>query len=145
MSSPLRRSESEWEWTQNRPRRHSDTDAAFGLPDDFAELGAFAYDLSAVSSYLGDQEFVGAPELPPIAASDEFANSHSLEGDVSEDGENAVQGNAVKNAANGRVIQSNFNNGFLGDEANVAPAPLSVLHVCRLPHTMALQSNPKPT
>lgn len=61
-SSPPRRPEPEWEWTQNRSRRHSDTDATLGLSSDSAEL---EHNLTAISSYLCDQEFVEVPDYQP--------------------------------------------------------------------------------
>jgi hypothetical protein len=126
-SSPPRRPESEWEWTQHRPRRHSDTDATMGLPSDFAEFGAFEHDLTAISSYLADQEFGETLELPPIAPANEYASSHTFESDDFENGEVAVEGTGIEDAAVGRMIGSNFEDGFPEEQMNLTTAPLSVI------------------
>ena len=126
-SSPPRRPEAEWEWTQNRPRRHSDTDAAMGLPSDPAELGPFEHDLTAISGYLGDQEFGEGFHFSQVASTDEFNYSHALEGGEHDTGKATTQKPYAEDAAIRRMRGGYFDNEFWKYQTNHMAAPLSSL------------------
>ena len=126
-SSPPRRPEAEWEWTQNRPRRHSETDAAIGLPSDFAELGAFEHNVTAISDYLHDQGFGEGFDYPPVASKDQFSHSHALEGGEHDMGKVSIQKFYAEGAAIGRMGGDSFDNEFWESQANHMAAPLSSL------------------
>jgi hypothetical protein len=121
-SSPPRRPEAEWEWTQNRPRRHSETDAAMGLPSDFAELGPFEHDLTTTSGYLDDQEFGEGFHFSPITSTDEFNHSHALGGGEHDIGKATTPKIYAEDAAIGRMRGGYFDNEFW---KNHMAAPLS--------------------
>jgi hypothetical protein len=126
-SSPPRRPEAEWEWTQNRPRRHSETDAAIGLPSDSAELGHFEHNLTAISGYLGDQEFGEGFHFSPVASTDEFKHSHALEGGEHDIRKATTQKIYAEDAAIGRMRGGYFDNDFWETQTNHMAAPLSSL------------------
>jgi hypothetical protein len=128
-SSPPRRPEPEWAWAQNRTRRHSDTDATLGVPSDFAGIGAFEHDLTAISSYLDDQDFDEALDLPQIAHANEYADSYTFQGDVFDNLNAPVQGNGVEDATIGAMIGNNFDDDFLEEQMNPTTGPLSILQV----------------
>jgi hypothetical protein len=128
-SSPPRHSEREWEWTLNRARRHSHTDAAGGVPGDFAGIGAFQHELTAISSYLEDQEYIEALDLPQIAHADEHTNSYTIENDEFENGHVFGQINGIEEDAVGPMVGSNFDNDFLEEQMNRTTEPLSFLQV----------------
>ena len=129
MSSPPRRSEPDLDWNPDRNRRHSDTDANFGLPGDFAQLGAFTYGLAAGSSYVGDNEFGDAPELSPIAPDNDYTNFHTLADEAFEMAETAGLENVedVGDMRSGGVIRSEYDIELFEDQTNFTTAPLSVL------------------
>jgi hypothetical protein len=126
-SSPPRRPEAEWEWTQNRPRRHSETNAAIGFPSDSAELGPFEHDLAAISGYLGNQGFGEGFHFSPVAATDEFNYSHALEGGKYDIGKTTTPKIYTENAAIGRMRGGYFDNEFWKTKTNHMAAPLSSL------------------
>jgi hypothetical protein len=126
-SSPPRHPEAEWEWTQYRPRRHSETDAAIGLPSDFAELGAFEHELTAMSGYLDDQEFRKGFDFPSVAFTDELNHSHALEGGEHDIGNATTQKIYAEDAAIGRMRGGNFDNEFWKSQTNLMAAPMSFL------------------
>jgi hypothetical protein len=126
-SSPPRRPEEAWEWTQNRPRRHSETDAVLGFPNDFAELGAFGHNTNTISGYLHDQEFAESLGYPPATSGDEFNHSHALE-----DGEHdSKKASAEKIYGEGAAIGwrrgDSSDNEFWKTQTNHMVAPLSFL------------------
>ena len=129
MSSPPRRSAPESEWNPDRPRRRSDTDAPFGLPGDFAQLGAFTYGLAAGSRYVGDEEFSDTPELPLIAPDNEYTDSHTLEDEAFEIAETAGLENIqdVDDMTTGGTIRSSYDIELFEDQTYVTAGSLSVL------------------
>jgi hypothetical protein len=128
-SLPPRRPEAEWEWTQNRPRRYSETDAAIGLPSDFAELGPFEHDLTATSGYLDDQEFGKGFHFSPATSTDEFNHSHALGGGEHDIGNATTQKIYAEDAAMGRMRGGYFDNEFWKNQTNHMAAPLLSLQV----------------
>lgn len=126
-SSPPRLPEAQWEWSQNRPRRHSETDAAIGLPSDFAELGAFEHNVTAISDYLHDQGFGEGFDYPPVAFRDQFNHSHALEGVEHDMGKASIPKIYAEDAAIGRMGDDSFDNEFWENQANDMAAPLPSL------------------
>jgi hypothetical protein len=126
-SSPPRRPETEWEWTQDRPRRHSETHAAIGLPSDFAELGAFEHNITAISGYLHDQEFGEGFDYPPVASRDQYNHLHALEGSEHDMGKASIQKIYAEDTAIGRMRGDSFDNEFWETQTNHMAAPLSSL------------------
>jgi hypothetical protein len=123
-SSPPRRPEAEWEWTRNRPRRHSETDTAIGLPSDFAELGAFEHNITAISDYLHDQRFGEGFDYPLVSSRDQFNHFHALEGDEHDMEKASTQKIYSEDAAIGRRGGDSFDNEFWESQANHMTAPL---------------------
>ena len=130
MSSPPRPSESNWEWSRDRARRHSDTDATFGLPTGLAHVGAFTYGLPAVSSDLAGEnsgkDSSGALEFPSTTPEDQFANPHAPIGDESRLGRIALYDD-VEDLANDRTLGNTYNDELLDDRTGSTTAPWSVL------------------
>jgi hypothetical protein len=122
-SSPPRRPEAEWEWTRNRPRRHSEADAAIGLPSDFAELGAFEHNITGISDYLHNQGFEEDFDYPLAASRDQFDHSHALEGGEHDMGKACTQ-KIHAEAAIERIGGDSFDNEFWESQANCMAAPL---------------------
>lgn len=122
-SSPPRRSESDWEWNQARGRRYSDSDAAVGLPSDFAGIGAFEHGLTAVSSYLDNQEYPEVLELPQAADENDYADSNAF--DCGEYGNRDLpgQGHGLDDAAIVRTSRTNVDHDFSEEELDLKTGP----------------------
>jgi hypothetical protein len=126
-SSPPRRPEAEWEWTQNRHHRHSETDAAVGLPSDFAELGAFEHGFTAISGHLDNQEFEEGFDFSPVAPTDGLNHSHALGGGEHDIGKATTRKIYAEDDAIGRMRGGYFDNDFWETQTNHMAAPLSSL------------------
>jgi hypothetical protein len=127
-SSPLRCSESGWEWNQTRTRRHSDSDAALGLPSDFAGIGAFEHGLTAVSNYMDNQEYSEDLELSQADDGNDYADSNAFDCDEFGNRDVPGQGNGLDDAATiVRTIGTNIDHDFPEEEMNPTTWPLSVL------------------
>ena len=118
-SSPPRHSDSRWEWSQSRTRRHSDSDAALGLPSDFAGIGSFERDITGISGYLESEEFPEALELSQAADENDYVDANAFIGD--EFGNRGVpgQGNGLDDAAMVRTTGTNTDHDFLEEEADL--------------------------
>jgi hypothetical protein len=112
-SSPPRHSDSHWEWSQSRTRRHSESDAALGLPSDFAGIGSVERGLAGLSNHLDNQEFPEALELSQAADENDYVDADAFIGDEFGNGDVPGQGSGLDDAAMVRTIGTNTDHDFL--------------------------------
>jgi hypothetical protein len=117
-SSPPRHSDSHWEWSQSRTRRHSESDAALSLPSDFAGIGNFDRGLAGISNYLDNQEFPRALELSQAADENDYVDANAFTGDEFGNRDAPEQGIGLDDAAMVRTIGINTDHDFLEEEAD---------------------------
>jgi hypothetical protein len=128
-SSPPRHSELGWGWLLNRARRCSHTGAAGGVPGDFAGIGAFQHELTAISSYLEAQEYIEALDLPEIAHAEEYTISHFVQNGDFENGHAFSQEQGIEDDAVGPIVGGNFDTDFPEEQMDCTTAPLSFLQI----------------
>jgi hypothetical protein len=117
-SSPPRHSDSHWEWSQSRTRRHSESDAALGLPGDFAGIGSFERGLAGISNSLDNQEFPETLELSQAADENDYVDTNAFIDDEFGNRDVSGQGNGLDDAAMVRTIDTNTDHDFLEEEAD---------------------------
>jgi hypothetical protein len=117
-SSPVRHSDSYWEWCESRTRRRSESDAALGLPNDFAGIGSFEGGLAGTSNDLDNQEFPEALELSQAADENDYVDTNAFISDEFGNRDVPEQENGLDDVAMVPTIVTNSDYGFLEEEAD---------------------------
>jgi hypothetical protein len=118
-SSPPRHSDSHWEWSESRTRRHSESDAALGLANDFAGIGSFERGLAGTSSDLDNQEFSEALELSQASDENDYVDTNAFISDEFGNRDVPGQENGLDDAAMVPTIVTNTEHNFLEEEADL--------------------------